>query len=117
MRPGPQVELVDVGATDRQHHHLLRRGARPVAGAGGPPGGGQGAAGVRAGVGPLHPASRVVSVQGLARVAVAQLVEGAAFPGLDLSPVLLQLVGVQGRGQGAERSAGGQFRELVVVAD
>ncbi len=50
-------------------------------------------------------------------VAVAQRIEGAASQGVNLLPVLLQLVGVQSRGQGAERVVEGQLGELVMVAE
>ncbi|HUP75765.1 MAG TPA: hypothetical protein VM282_22205 [Acidimicrobiales bacterium] len=50
-------------------------------------------------------------------VAVAELDERVAFPGLVLSPVLGELDRCDAGGEAPEQSAGFDFGELVVVAD
>ena len=113
--PGGGVEGGDVGAVLGEDHDLVVD-AVTAQGRVRPGVDGAGAGGV-GGVVQGEPVVVGPGGDGAGGVAVAELVEGGAFPGVGLPPVGGQGDGVGPGGEGGEGAAGGELGELAVVPD
>jgi hypothetical protein len=108
------VEPVDLGPAGGQHDHLAGRvvvGALP----GGPPILQQGQGGGRLGVGGHHPVMGLIGGHRLPHQPAPDKVQGLAFPGLLLPPVLDQFRGAQPQAEGPEAATGIDRRQLPVI--
>jgi hypothetical protein len=110
------VEPVHLDPAGGQHDHLLAGVALGVL-VGGPPGLEQGEGGGRLGVGRDHPVMRLVGGHRLLHQPRADEVEGFAFPGLLLPPILREFTGPEAEPQSPEAAAGVDRRQLPVIAD
>jgi hypothetical protein len=84
---------------------------------GGPPVLQQSQGGGRLAVGGHHPVMGLVGSDGFLNQSGSDQLEGFAFPGLLLPPVLSQLRGAEAKPQGAEAAAGIDRRQLPIIAD